>query len=126
MRKGTAGITAAAGVVGLIGGFALSRLIAKPEADKPTVTVMERKGPQPAKPAAPARPNIGNEIYKVEVGNAPVRGGKAPKVTIVAFSEFQCPFCSRVTPTLDQVQKTYGNEVAIAFKHFPLNFHPNA
>src|SRR5689334_7324137 len=101
MRKGTAGITAAAGVVGLIGGFVLSRFIAKPEADKPTVTVLEHKGPSPAKPAAPARTNIGIEVYKVALGNAPVRGSKSLKVTIIAFSEFQCPFCSRVTPTLD-------------------------
>src|SRR5688572_19982422 len=127
MRKGTAGITAAAGVVGLIGGFAISRFVAKPEAEAPKVTVLDKaKGPTAAKPAGPARPNIGNEVYKIAVGNAPVRGGKTPKVTIVVFSEFQCPFCSRVLPTMDQIQKTYGNDVQIAFKHFPLNFHPNA
>ena len=59
MRKGTAGITAAAGVVGLVGGFVLSRFMAKPEADKPTVTVLDHKGPSPAKPTAPARPTPG-------------------------------------------------------------------
>ncbi|HXU79842.1 MAG TPA: thioredoxin domain-containing protein [Polyangia bacterium] len=127
MRKGQAGITAAAGVVGLIGGFVIGRVVPKSEPEnKPTVTVVDHKGAAaPAKP--PARPpSVGGEVYKVTVGNAPVRGGKAPKVTIVAFSEFQCPFCSRVKPTLDQVEKTYGNDVQIAFKHFPLSFHPNA
>jgi protein-disulfide isomerase len=127
MRKGKAGITAGAGVVGLIGGFAIAYLFFPKEAPEPKVTVVEQKGPAaPVKPGAPARPNIGSEVYKVALGNAPVRGSKTPKVTIIAFSEFQCPFCSRVIPTLDQVQKTYGNDVQIAFKHFPLNFHPNA
>jgi protein-disulfide isomerase len=128
MRKGTAGITAAAGVVGLIGGYALSRVIPMGgEPEQPKVTVVEQKSPAaPAKPAGPARPNIGSEVYKIAVGDAPVRGGKTPKVTVIVFSEFQCPFCSRVIPTLDSLQKTYGNDVQISFKHFPLNFHPNA
>jgi len=76
-------------------------------------------------PAAPAQPSA-DQVYKVPLGNSPVQGGKAPKVTIVAFSEFQCPFCSRVLPTLKQVHDTYGEDVAVVFKHLPLPFHDNA
>ena len=50
---------------------------------------------------------------------------KAP-VTIVLFFDFQCPFCSRVEPTLAQVQKEYGDKVRVVWKHQPLSFHPNA
>ena len=54
------------------------------------------------------------------------RGNKAAPVTIVLFSDFQCPFCSRVEPTLEQVLATYGDKVRVAWKHQPLAFHPNA
>ncbi|WP_375758255.1 DsbA family protein [Corallococcus exercitus] len=76
----------------------------------------------PAAPAAPAEP----AVQKVEVGNAPVRGPKNAPVTIVAWSDFECPFCSRAVPTLEQVEKEYKGKVKIAFKHQPLSFHQNA
>jgi len=44
-------------------------------------------------------------------------------VVIVGFSEFQCPFCARVLPTLDKIQETYGDQVAIVFRHYPLPMH---
>ncbi|NOK38453.1 thioredoxin domain-containing protein [Corallococcus exercitus] len=76
----------------------------------------------PAAPAAPAEP----AVQKVEVGNAPVRGAKNAPVTIVAWSDFECPFCSRAVPTLEQVEKEYKGKVKIAFKHQPLPFHQHA
>jgi protein-disulfide isomerase len=56
----------------------------------------------------------------------PVRGNPKAPVTIVLFSDFQCPFCARVGPTLDEAQRTYGDKVRIVWKHQPLPFHPNA
>src|SRR5450432_409663 len=84
--------------------------------------------PTPAQPApAAARgPGAAAEIYKVPVGDAPTRGGKQPKVTIVEFSDFQCPFCSRVNPTITQLEKDYGNDLQVAFRHLPLPFHEHA
>src|SRR6185436_10002184 len=71
-------------------------------------------------------PGAGPEVYKVAVGDAPTKGGKQPKVTIVEFSDFQCPFCSRVNGTLEQLTKDYGDDVSISFRHNPLPFHNNA
>ena len=84
--------------------------------------------PTPAQPGQPGAkaPGAPAEVYKVPVGDAPTKGGKQPKVTIVEFSDFQCPFCSRVNPTLSQLMKDYGNDVEIAFRHLPLPFHDNA
>ena len=48
------------------------------------------------------------------------------KVNIVAFSDFQCPFCSRVTPTLDRIMKDYNGQVRMFFRHNPLPFHSDA
>jgi protein-disulfide isomerase len=61
---------------------------------------------------------------KVTGGNAPVRGGKGPKVTIVALLRVPVSLLLAVKPTLDQVEKTYDNDVQIDFKHFPLSFPP--
>jgi protein-disulfide isomerase len=57
---------------------------------------------------------------------APVQGPTAAPVTIVEFSDFQCPFCSRLLPTLEQVKKKYGDKVRIVFRQYPLPIHYNA
>lgn len=61
------------------------------------------------------------------VGNASVRGGKNAKVVIVEFSDFQCPYCSRAYPTVNQLLKEYGDNITFVYKHFPLvSIHPRA
>ena len=62
----------------------------------------------------------------VDVGQAPVYGDPNAKVTIVEFSDFQCPYCSKAAETVTQIKKKYGDKVKIAFKQFPLPMHPNA
>jgi len=79
-------------------------------------------GSAPQAAAAPAP----DQKFNVEVGNAPARGPKSAPVTIVEWSDFQCPFCSRVEPTLKQIVDEYKGKVRIAWKNQPLSFHPNA
>ncbi|MBA2662653.1 MAG: thioredoxin domain-containing protein [Bradymonadaceae bacterium] len=55
-----------------------------------------------------------------------IAGNLDAAVTIVVFSDFQCPFCARGGQTLDQVRKKYGDQVRVVFKHFPLPFHQQA
>ena len=64
--------------------------------------------------------------FPVEVGNSPVAGGKDAKVTIVEFSDFQCPFCAKGADILNSLKKKYGNKVKVVFKNFPLPFHNHA
>ncbi len=80
---------------------------------------------KPAAPAAGAAPAPGGKV-DVQVGAAPAKGPKNAPVTVIAFSDFQCPFCSRAVPLLKQVEENYKGKVRIAFKHLPLPFHDKA
>ena len=73
-------------------------------------------------PAAQQQAPAGPQKVATEKWN-PIRGPKNAKVTIVMFSDFQCPFCSRVEPTLKQVIDTYGKDVRIVWRNQPLPFH---
>ncbi len=57
---------------------------------------------------------------------SPIKGPKQAKVTIVEFSDFQCPFCSRVEPTISKVVETYGKDVRVVWRNQPLPFHEHA
>jgi protein-disulfide isomerase len=53
----------------------------------------------------------------------PARGNPDAPVTIVEFSDFQCPYCTRGATTVEQILEKYPNDVKFVFKHFPLAFH---
>ena len=53
-------------------------------------------------------------------------GNKSAPITIVEYSDFQCPYCGRGFATVKEVEKAYGDKVRIVFKHLPLDFHPMA
>ncbi len=69
------------------------------------------------------------DVARVQVseGDSPSKGPKQAPVTIIEFSDFECPFCSRVLPTLQEALSTYGNQIRLVFRQFPLNsIHPKA
>src|SRR5262249_32568951 len=82
-----------------------------------------KNAPAPSAAAAPPTPAAKQDV---KVGDAPVLGPSSAKVTVVAFSDFQCPFCSRAVPTLKQVEDTYKGKIRVAFKNMPLPFHDKA
>lgn len=63
-------------------------------------------------------------VYPVQIGDSPVRGPADAPITIVAFSDFQCPFCARGHDTMEQLRARYGDQIRFVFKHFPLPGHP--
>lgn len=81
--------------------------------------------PAPSPSAAAPAPQPAAKTVPIRADD-PVRGPAVAKVTLVLFSDFQCPFCGRLEPTLNQVEKTYGKDVRIVWKHQPLSMHPNA
>jgi protein-disulfide isomerase len=63
-------------------------------------------------------------MKKITIEGNPTKGPKDAKVTIVEYSDFQCPYCARAHATLkDQVLKEYGDKVRVVYKNFPLSFH---
>ena len=71
--------------------------------------------------APPAGP-----VKDVDVAVDHIRGNKNAKVTLIEYSDFECPFCLRHKGTVDQVLKDYPNDVRVIYRHFPLSFHPEA
>ena len=114
MNKGT---VLALLLVVLGGGYGLGRLATRDKDSSSTG----------ATAAMPAAQGPGDDKERVRVAlEGPSRGPADAKVTIVEFSDFQCPFCSRVVPTVDKIMKDYPKDVRLFFRHNPLPFHPNA
>jgi protein-disulfide isomerase len=62
----------------------------------------------------------------VATAGSPAKGPANAPVEIVEFSDFQCPYCLRAAPTVNQVLKAYGDKVRFVYRHYPLPNHPNA
>lgn len=63
---------------------------------------------------------------KEVAATGPSKGPDNAPVTIIEFSDFECPYCSKAEDTVKQVMDTYAGKVKLVFRHYPLNFHPNA
>ena len=65
-------------------------------------------------------------VHKIPVGAGPTRGPATAQVTIIEFSDYQCPYCKRAEETLARVRREYGDKVRIVWRDMPLSFHPRA
>ncbi len=120
MSKGSSVLLA---IVMAIGGFMLGHVVGSRSATEGGAAEGAAEGSQ----AADVEVAEGVERFKVPVTSAqPSKGPKDALVTIVEFSEFQCPFCARVLPTMKQIQDEYGDKVRIVWRNNPLAFHQNA
>ncbi|HCP44571.1 MAG TPA: hypothetical protein DIU15_00820 [Deltaproteobacteria bacterium] len=99
------------------------------------ISYLQRKGEQDRRVEyiGSLREAAGVEVMlkamRFEIGyddDDPIYGSKDAPVTIIEFSDFQCPYCSRVNPTIDRVKKEYGDKIALVFRDFPLPMHKEA
>src|SRR4029079_3834379 len=102
-----------------------------PKAHVYEALLKEAKSEVPAAPAGAAGgedkgPEADTKVYAVKAGDSAAKGPKSAPLEVIIFSDFQCPFCSRVEPTLAQMEKEYGNKVRFVWKNYPLPFHNNA
>jgi protein-disulfide isomerase len=77
--------------------------------------------PSGAQPSAPRAP-----LVAVDESKDHIIGAKNAKVTLVEYSDFECPFCKRHESTLREILKAYPNDVRLVYRHYPLSFHPEA
>lgn len=92
--------------------------IMKAAKDKRVEPPQENK-PRPGQPDPAAN-------YAVPADGRPSFGPEDALVTIIELSDFQCPFCSRVGPTMKQIKETYPKDVRVVFRQLPLGFHDRA
>lgn len=75
----------------------------------------------------PSKPTVDyNKVYDIKVGQSPVRGAEDAKVTLVEFSDFQCPYSKRAQPLINALLKAYPDDLRHVYKNFPLRFHKDA
>lgn len=84
-------------------------------------------------PGVVADPNAGAAAEPQLLADVPpvtdedhIRGNKDAKITLVEYSDFECPFCARFHPTMKQALAEYGDKIRWVYRHYPLSFHPNA
>ena len=64
--------------------------------------------------------------FNFELASRPQKGAKEPLVTVVEFSDFECPYCRIAANDLERRLKKFGEQIALVFMHYPLSFHKNA
>jgi protein-disulfide isomerase len=109
-------------LVGGVVGFAVGSMFRSPSS-APVAVAGAPTAPGAAPRAAPAADTT---VYKVTLDDAPVQGPSSALITLVEFSDYQCPFCSRANGTVEQLEKDYAGKIRVAMKQTPLSFHPHA
>jgi protein-disulfide isomerase len=80
-----------------------------------------------ARPASSAGAPVDSKtVWRVPVDGSPVRGKSTALVTMVMFTDYECPFCVKVLGTVDQLMKQYGDKLRVVHKNNPLPFHKRA
>jgi len=78
------------------------------------------------KASTPVRVMLEPPRQKIASTNSPSKGSANAPIEMIEFSDFQCPFCLRANPTVQQVLNTYGDRIHFVYRHYPLPNHPNA
>ena len=128
------GIVAAIAIATFLGGYSLgtfdnSNSGLSQEELKEIISEIEIKTTAPQPTQQPTQPTAA-QVFKVSIDDDPMKGDPDADVTVIEFSDFQCPFCSRFyTQTLSQLEENYidTGKINFVFRDLPLDrLHPNA
>ncbi|MBI4430388.1 MAG: thioredoxin domain-containing protein [Candidatus Omnitrophica bacterium] len=74
----------------------------------------------------PVETYLNEPEFKIDTAGAPSRGPEGAKITLIEFSDFQCPYCGRFKSTVDRIVSEYPNDIRHVFRHNPLPMHSHA
>lgn len=100
-----------------------------PSAQENSAQLGTQTAPAQQQPQQPSAPDPKEVLKKLDKGHFPALGNENAKVTIIEFSDLECPFCARFyKDALPQLTKEYidTGKVKLYYRHFPLSFHPKA
>ena len=115
---------ASMGLIGVIVGFGTASLMGGGSIPGVPSERPQANAPAPTPSAPPPTPSADDVPAVTDTDH--IRGNPDAKVTIVEYSDFECPFCARHHPTMVQLLEDYGDDVNWVYRHYPLSFHPNA
>lgn len=121
----TAGVVVGVLAMGIPTAYFASRASSGPVfggQDQAVAAVPGNTAPTPSAPSAAPTPG---EVKPVSASDH-IRGANNAQVTMIEYSDMECPFCKRFHPTTQQVLKEYDGKVRLVYRHFPLSFHANA
>ena len=72
------------------------------------------------------KPPSDTAAVQIPIGKSFAKRSSKAAITLIEFSDLQCPYCAQLAPVLDKIVKDYPGEVRLVFKHFPLSFHSQA
>jgi len=72
------------------------------------------------------RPKVLEDPVSIPVAGSPVRGPADARITLIEFSDFECPYCSAAVKQVDNIMAAYPKDIKLIYKQFPLDMHPHA
>lgn len=109
-------------ILTLLAGLVLGFFIGQATRSPVPSSVAQRPGTTPTRP----RPTPDATAYRLPLEDSPVRGPADALVTLMEFSDYQCPYCRQAHATVTQVEKKYAGKIRLVMKQYPLPFHPQA
>lgn len=115
-------------LIGVIVGFAAERSsgMGRLARTTPTQGIQAPDAPTPPAPAPTPDPKIATNVVPVDFDRDHIRGSTKATIALIEYSDYQCPFCKRVHPTMQQLLKDYDGKILWVYRHYPLSFHEKA